>query len=132
MNKVVLDSDIIIDFFKGKKKHLKYLSNKVKDKEIQVLIPTVVYVEVMVGYEFENSQKIKRAESILSKFPSIDLTEEIADLAAKIGRENKIANIGTVDLVIAATALNLNADVATENTKHFKLVPKLKLFALEK
>ena len=49
----------------------------------------------------------------------------------EIGRNNRIGFLGTVDLVIAATALSFNAEVATRNVKHFKQIPGLELFNFE-
>ena len=57
------------------------------------------------------------------------VTLEIAQLAGQIEGEQAAKGIVIPfqDLVIGATALHLGFDVATHNTKHFQLIPGLKI-----
>jgi len=128
MKKVVLDSDVFINFLKGKSGDFKILLNETREDNLIVFIPAIVLVEIFVGYEFLDNKRLKEAKKFLEGFDRISLTQEIAHQSAKIGRENKLAFLGTADLVIAATAISFNAELATHNVKHFKKVPKLKLF----
>jgi len=128
MTNVVLDADIFIDYLKGKSKNFLFLVKKVRENEIKLFIPTAVLVEIFVGSEFLQSQILKDAQKLLREIQSVPLTEEIAFLAAEIGREKKLGFLGTVDLVLAATTLTLDAQVATHNVKHFKLLPQIEIF----
>lgn len=131
MNRVVLDADVFIDYLKGKSKNFLLLVKKAKKKEIKLFVPTAVLVEIFVGYEFLQNQVLKDAQKLLREIQSVPLTEEIASLAAKLGREKKLGFLGTVDLVLAATALVLDAQIATHNVKHFRLIPEVKIFDFE-
>lgn len=128
MKSIVLDTDIFIDHLKKSNSNFKLLLRASTEKNYKLYVPTVVLVELFVGYEFLESFVLKKAEDLLKPFERIVLTEDIAKLAGEIGRNNRIGFLGTVDLVIGATALSLNAEVATRNVKHFKQIPGLKLF----
>lgn len=130
MKSVVLDTDIFIDYLHGKNKNFAHLLKRAKKEKLQLFIPTAVLVEIFVGYEFLQESDYERAKKLLRKFKRIPLTEEIGLIAAKIGREEKLGFLGTVDLVVAATALMLKAEVATHNVRHFSLIPQLRIFKI--
>jgi len=58
---------------------------------------------------------------------------QIAQLAGQIEGEQAARGIriGFEDLVIGATAMHLDFDVATLNVKHFEKIPGLRIVALE-
>ena len=128
MKSVVLDADVFINYLKKNDNNFALLLESSLENNYKLYIPTAVLVEISVGYEFLNSKMLKKAENLLRPFERIALAEDIAKLAGEIGRNNKIGFLGTVDLVIAATALVFDAEIATGNIKHFKQIPNLKLF----
>ena len=60
------------------------------------------------------------------------VTLEIAQLAGRIEGEQAAKGIAIPfeDLIIGATALHLGFDVATQNVKHFQLIPELGIHTL--
>lgn len=132
MKSVVLDASIFIDHLKGRNGNFTSLLKLAKEGNYQLFIPTAVVVEIFVGYEFLQKEEEKQARILLQDFKRVDLTEEIAEFAAKIGRENKLGFIGTIDLVVAATALILDGELATQNVKHFRHIPNLRLLKIPK
>ncbi len=128
MNAIILDSDVFIDHQRKKNSHFQRLINTASQKGYQLFIPTVIIVEIFVGYELLVERELVRTEKLLKNFNRVPLTDDIAKLAAKIGREQKLGFVGAVDLVVAATALTLDAELATNNKKHFQSIPNLKLF----
>ena len=71
-------------------------------------------------------------EGVSREFLAYPVTLEIAELAGRLeGEQATIGNrIATEDLLIGATALHLDFDVVTLNTKHFQQIPGLRVVPL--
>jgi len=121
MNKVLIDSNIIIGSIKGRFSFSKLETNQSFASEITRL-------EVL-GYH-----KIKSFEEeyILKFLQNIDITpisKEIIDRAIQI-RKTKSMSIG--DAIIAATALVKGLPLLTANSKDFQHLEELELIELAK
>jgi predicted nucleic acid-binding protein len=68
-------------------------------------------------------------EALLKAFIVHPYARSTALLAARIGgeQESKGVTIPFADLMIGATALELNADILTINVRHFRLIPGLRV-----
>lgn len=128
---IVIDTSIIINFTRERNNSLQQLLSAASLKSLKVYIPTVVLFEVFVGREMLAEKQKKKVLKLLDKLIRVGLSEEIALLAAKIARETNLP-FDIADFIIAATVLKLNAELATDNIKHFKDVPRLKLFDFAK
>ena len=71
----------------------------------------------------------KKLQTLLSKFACADFTFEIAKLTGELLREKVVDGF---DAIVAATALQADAFLATSNEKHFSKVPSLKFFKMQK
>lgn len=71
-------------------------------------------------------------EDIRLALPVIPVTDEFAVRVGRVDGQLRKADltIGVVDVVIAATALEMSFAVATFNVKHFASVPHLEVFEL--
>lgn len=127
MRDIIVDTSIVINFTRGKDKLFQEILNYALLEHVKVYIPTVVLVEVFVGKEMLDEKREKEIRRLLTKLERAGLSEEIALLAAKLGRESNLP-FDVADFIIAATALHLNARLATKNMKHFQQIPKLKIF----
>lgn len=96
-------------------------------------IPAIVATELLHGVERATAQhRLKRQhflDAILTRLHILDYTLSTAKIHAQLWAEmeRKGKMIGYYDLIIAATALELDATVATFNKKHFTAVPGLKI-----
>ncbi|MEK7111015.1 MAG: type II toxin-antitoxin system VapC family toxin [Patescibacteria group bacterium] len=126
MTKVVIDTSIIIDFTRAGTGQLPDLIEAAKSDEIELFIPTVVILELWIGKSMQQSKNTAAAEKLFSGIKRIDLVESIAKLAGKLLRKNLLT--GPMDAIIAASALELNAKLATGNRRHFEKVKNLRLF----
>jgi tRNA(fMet)-specific endonuclease VapC len=89
-----------------------------------------VLVEHELRYGFARNPAVKRwplIEQLLALIPSLPLTRTIANRAAELRRDLAAAGtpIGPYDLLIAATALEHNATLVTNNVREFARVPAL-------
>ena len=77
-------------------------------------------VEVMRGLR---SSERTNAERLLQACRWVAVNEDIARRAGELGRSYRRSHPGlsTADLVIGATALEVGADLATQNVKHFPM-----------
>ena len=126
MKTIVLDTDILIDSVNGFAPWLIKFRNK---KGLRFIIPTIVVAEYFTSQEVETKGGRKKSEEFIALFTKQDLTEEIAHELGKIlRRKTYVPGVGLGDLIIAATALYLDAELATRNRKDFAKIPSLRFF----
>lgn len=125
MNTIV-DSSVIIDYIRADIGDLPDLLDNAKIGKIKLLVPTVVILELWSGRSMNLIKNNKRVDLIFSSMEKVDLTESIAKRAGALIRNNYV--YGGFDAVIAASALELNAQLATRNRRHFEKVKGLRLF----
>lgn len=129
MKKIVLDTSLIIDHVRGKDKRLIKLLGLQKTKRVQLFVSSVVIFEFYSGLSLKKEAIFSNTENLFATFKIVDIDREIAKLAAKINREQKLyQQIGAIDLLIGATAIYYSALLATRNIKDFQLIKGLKFW----
>lgn len=117
-----IDSDILIDYLRG--------FHKAKDfflavyGERRVCISMISVVEIYSGASTKDTARKKKIDEFLTNFEIIPLTIEIAKRACFLRRELKMP---FADMIVAASALEYRATLATKNIKHYQDVPALKI-----
>ena len=93
--------------------------------EERPLASEVTRVEVLRGLR---SNERGAAEMLFTQAEWVHVDEPIARLAGEFGRRYSRSHhgVGAADLIVGATAHYLGARLATSNTKHFPMFPKLK------
>lgn len=122
MEKILVDSDVFIDFLRGHKKRLLRVFKKIQNKEIIAMTTTVNVAELYSGEDILDTKKCLFLERMLDYFEIVPLEKEIAQLAGKLRLKY---NLGLADAIIAATAIKKEAKLFSFNTKHFKKIDKL-------
>jgi predicted nucleic acid-binding protein len=117
----VLDTSILIDLLRQVPAARDYLLN-------QAAVPTcseITRVEVLQGLR---SPERQAAESLFAALSWADVDEAISRRAGELGRRYRRSHPGlaVADLVIAATALELDQPLATLNVRHFPIFPRLR------
>lgn len=129
MIKVVVDTDVIIDYLRAKTGILLELLDLTRNEAIWLYCPSIVVLELFSG---ESSKKDRQViEEILSAMTIINLDKDSAKKAGELKR-NKKMDITVPDLIIGETTLSLDAQLATSNVKHFSQIPGLKFFKRKK
>jgi predicted nucleic acid-binding protein len=113
---VLLDSTIIIDLLRGHRPAHDY----VLSLAVVPAASEITRVEVLRGVR---SGERRITERLLGTLGWIALDEPIARRAGDLGRRWRASHRGlaTADLVIAATALERELDLATLNVRHFPM-----------
>ena len=128
MQTIVIDSDIIVDHLRGYNSTLKDIFELVRQGKAKALLPSVVNTEIYSGQETKAEKRLEIIKRLLSKLEFIENTKEISILAGFLLRDYRNLKLG--DATIAATALSLNAKLATRNRKDFIEIKDLKFFKL--
>lgn len=94
-------------------------------------LSAVTQAELLYGVARSASRKINReiVADFLSRLIVLEwdgsAAEHYGELRAVLEAKGRI--IGNMDMMIAAHALSIGATLVTNNTRHFQMVPKLKL-----
>ncbi len=124
--RVLVDTSIIIDFLRKKKKS-KSILWKVKDSSI-CSMSSITLFELLSGAK--NEQHLEDIKIISNWIETIYFNDEIAELSAMIYRNLKRDNqlIEFRDIFIAATTKHHKFSLATLNVKHFDRIQGLTLY----
>lgn len=127
MSNIVVDTSVIIDHIRGTSDDLRTLQTYKISHGIQLLVPHIVIVELFVGRETQRKVGREKVERILQKFELVGLSFSSAEIAGTLIRTYKQIP-DPFDLLIAAIAIEQEAQVATHNKKHFEQIRGLKLY----
>jgi predicted nucleic acid-binding protein len=121
---VLLDTSILIDYFRKENKEKTYLY--IVSKDYDLAISTITEFEFLNGV---NDKNIDTVNSLLKEFLILDFNSECAKISSKIYKNLKKINklIPPPDIFIAATAINNNMELVTLNENHFQHISGLKL-----
>ncbi len=131
---IIVDSDVIIRGEKGAFDFQAWCSSRTDDV---FAVAAITVAELWHGVEraavAQRTRRKHYLQTVLTVLPIIAYTDRTAYLHAKIWAKLQAAGrmIGYYDLLVAATALELDYEVATFNTRHFESVPGLKVIRPE-
>lgn len=116
----LIDTNILIDHLRGDLKVTQFLT-KVEKGEITAFISVITEYEILCG---KFSPKIeKEINKLFSIFPSLNITSEVAKVAAKFYKKYQLR---IADALIAATTFCFNTTLITRNLKHFQRIKEIK------
>ena len=122
----VLDTNTLIYYFKGQGQVARNLAN-VSSQEIS--IPTIVLFELQVGIDKSNSpaKRIQQLQQLLSRVNLVPFDGDAALAAAtiRVQLERQGTPIGSLDVLIAGTAMAIQATLVTHNVREFSRVSGL-------
>lgn len=126
MDKIFIDTDILINYTHDKSKILRILLSEQKLNKVELFINPVVLAEFFTDQKLKNNNYMERISVFLGLFNLIDITGKIGILAGQYLRENKISALG--DALIASSCLTHNFKLVTRNKKHFQNIPGLQFY----
>lgn len=129
MEKVVVDSNIIIDYLRSSKGWLPSLLSFQAKGEIEIYISSITVFELFAGSSSKKDET--KILELVSGFKIISFDEKLAKFAGELTRDWKLS-LPLADFIIASTAVFIEAQVVTRNKDHFKGIPKLKFFTLKR
>lgn len=112
---IVLDTTVLVDVLRGHRPALEWL----RSLDEVPACSELTRVELLGGLRTRERQA---AERLMGSIRWLPVDEEIARRAGALGRTwRRSHRLGTVDLVIAATAQLLDARLATSNIRHYPM-----------
>ena len=113
---VLLDTSIVIDILRGVPRALDYARSLTEPPTCS----EITRAEVLRGLRSDERRTTERLFGAI-RWASVD--EPIARRAGELGRRYRRSHrgLGTADLIIAATAIELDLELATLNLRHFPM-----------
>lgn len=113
----LIDTDVLIDYLRGRADAVSYLENLTEP----LLISAITVAELYAGVR-EGAERVA-LEQFVSAFQIIPVDEVIAAAGGLLRRDyGKSHGVGLADAIIAATAGIRKADLVTLNRKHFPML----------
>ncbi len=123
---ILLDTSILIDYFRKKNKKNSEFYQLVAAKRYVFAVSVITEYEIYVGATDDQKEFW---DTFFSKMRLIEFDSQCAKEAVKIQKELKRNNkmIAIPDLLIGATAKNKGLKIATKNVEHFKRIADLQI-----
>jgi len=125
--RIVIDTSILVDYLRGGPHWDDFFITL--EEGVELFLPTIVIYELFSGKSSKNIIQKRRIENFIKLFTKIELSVDIAQNAGELYRDLGI-NLDISDYLIAASSLEIGAQVVTLNTKHFKKIPGLSIYPL--
>ena len=120
----LVDTSVMIDHLRGAPEARKLLVDGV-ERGVELWSSVVVRTEVLAGMRGPEERATRQ---LLGLFRWLDVTAALADRAGELARMylQSHRTIDTVDYLIAASALELAAELKTTNVRHFPMLASLR------
>lgn len=117
---ILLDTDVMVDVLRGYESAREWL-----ESAQEIGVPGLVAMELIQGCQ--NAREQKQLEKALSEYQLYwpdgdDCNRALASFSSHYLSDN----IGLLDALIAETAIGVNAELATFNIKHYRVLRGLK------
>lgn len=123
MNSILVDSSVIVDFLRVKKKESTLLQ-KLVSQNFKLSASIITHTELFAGKSvWEKKQALDELETLFSGIQILNLDE---DLSKKAGEIRAKYELDLFDAIIAATAIFYHLRLATLDIKDFRKIKEIK------
>jgi predicted nucleic acid-binding protein len=116
VNKVIIDTDVLIDVLRGREAARSFLQD-MADRSVPCC-SVISVAELYVGMKAEEETATRR---FLDGLVVIPVTAEIAEVAGRFKKKSTSRRLELADCLIAATAFVEGATLATGNIKDYPM-----------
>jgi len=121
MEKVLVDSCVFIDIFRGNEQLYKDLLKK------KIFISSIVYMELIQGAR--DKIELEKIDKFLNEYKILPITQKISTKCMKLMKQYSISHgLLIPDALIAATAITKKIPLWTFNKKDFIFIDDLILY----
>ena len=125
MVKLVVDTDIVIDYLRAGQGPFLAILDLQQKGEAEIYVSAATVLELYAGQSSKTDSE--QVEKILDNLAIVELSRELAKFVGEKKRD-MTASISLNDLIIGCTTLVLKARLVTRNKKHFTPIPGLKFY----
>jgi len=116
MKSVLIDTDVLINFLRGKEKARDYLASVIGETDLCCSAITVA--EIHAGMrEHERAKTV----DLLDSLTIVDVTRPIAEKAGAYKRTTRTQGLELDDCIIAATVYTKHSVLITGNDRHYPM-----------
>jgi predicted nucleic acid-binding protein len=129
VKKVLLDTNVLIDHLRVTRKGADETVTeyqKLKEQNVKCFVAGLTVAELWAGQSTKEESESKRVRKLLKEVKVELPTEKIYEKAGIMMRDEQ--PIGTVDAVIASTAIVNKMPLYTSNKRHFEHIGALELW----
>lgn len=116
MEKIILDTDILIDHLRGYSPARGYIE-QFEFGLFRGYVTTISVLERYTGKKMNEASKLAEVEKLIGILENVDLSMEIAK---KAGEMVRLYECAIPDAIVAATASYIEAKIVTRNRKHYR------------
>lgn len=127
MEKIILDTDFVVDLLRGYTKRINILITKIEKAQVKAYISLISVIELYAGEDSEKREMI--ITEFLTLLDIIPLDFTLSKLAGNIKRKY---HLSLADAIIAATSSYYKIKLFTFNLKHFQNIAEVDLYHLDK
>jgi len=118
--RLLMDTDVMIEYLRERSEAVEYLESLTSDLYLSVISVAELFAGV------KNDEEEKSLNQLLQAFVILPVTEKTARLGGLYRKEYRPSHgTGLADALIAATAEENGADLATFNRRHFPIVSRI-------
>ena len=118
---ILLDTDVMVDILRGYEPAIHWLDGL---QEQEIGVPDLVMMELIQGCQ--NTREQHQLEKVLPAYQLYWPDSGDCDRALRSFSSHHLSdNIGLLDALIAETVIGLNAELATFNVKHYRVLKGL-------
>lgn len=129
MEKIVFDSDVIIDYVRGLEPAAEFLDSVPAESRLTSIVNSI---EVLQGARNKIEWR-KLDQFLLHTFQVLPVTPRSSALALELIRKHALPDgLGAGDALVAAITIENGATLVTGNYRHFKNIGGLKLIHFKK
>jgi len=121
-----LDTDILIDFLRGKERAVKYVESM--SKRIRLVTTVINAFELYYGaYKYKrDTEKLNEFLKSMEILPfTIIEAKKAAEIEANLESQGEV--VGLKDVLISSIAISNNCTIVTGNVKHFNKIQGVKV-----
>ncbi|HEV2744186.1 MAG TPA: type II toxin-antitoxin system VapC family toxin [Rubrobacter sp.] len=120
--RLLIDTDVLVEYLRGRSEAVEYLEGLTSDLYLSV----ISVAELFAG--IKGNEEKKALDQLLQGFIILPVTEKVARLGGLHRRYYRPSHgTGLADALIAATAEENGADLATFNRRHFPMVSRIEV-----
>lgn len=124
VHKILVDTDILIDFSRNIPTAVSRI--KTEEKKAKLSISVITNMELIIGCR--NKIELQKLNKFISRFYVLDINELISRKALELLSNYRLSHgLLIPDALIASSAIILNIPLLTKNQSDYRFIPEVKL-----